>query len=397
MPAPRHDLWWVVAAACVAAAVMVMALAWRISPTLARLGVPIGYIVVASLLRASAGGSASGFAGLFLLPVIWLALSASRAELFGGILAMIGAQATPILLVGKPEYPSSSWRAVVVLVSVATVAGLTIQRLVAEARRHANDAVRRAQDLEAANRLLDEQARIRADFIALAAHELRTPVSTILGFASTLEQRHELLSVTQRAEFRSLLLGEARRMVDLVEQLLDLSRLDASAISINPRLVSVSDEIRRAVGAVGGEHAHAIEVDTPNELVATMDTEAFERILSNLVSNALRYGSAPIGVSARAEGEALVVVVTDHGPGVPSEFIPDLFQRFTRSDAGRQRAPGTGLGLAIARSYADAHGGTLTYTGSEREGARFVLRLPRFGASTGHAAPLAQLAPASVS
>ena len=151
------------------------------------------------------------------------------------------------------------------------------------------------------------------------------------------------------------------------------------------------------VAAAVMEHAHAIEVDTPNELVATMDTEAFERILSNLVSNALRYGSAPIGVSARAEGEALVVVVTDHGPGVPSEFIPDLFQRFTRSDAGRQRAPGTGLGLAIARSYADAHGGTLTYTGSEREGARFVLRLPRFGASTGHAAPLAQLAPASVS
>ena len=351
MPAPRHDLWWVAAAAGVAVVVMAMALTWRVSPTLARLGVPIGYMVVASFLRASAGGSVSGFAGLFLLPVIWLALSASRAELFGGIAAMIGAQATPILLVGSPQYPPSSWRAVVVLVTVATVAGVTIQRLVAEARRYATDALRRAQDLEKANHLLDEQARIRADFIALAAHELRTPVSTILGFASTLEQRHEQLSEEQRAEFRSLLLGEARRMAGLVEQLLDLSRLDASAITINPRPVFVADEVRRVVVAVAGEHADAVEVDVAENLVVTIDTEAFERILSNLVSNAVRYGAAPVRVVARAEQSDLVVVVADDGSGVPATFVSDLFLRFTRSDAGRRRAPGTGLGLAIARSY----------------------------------------------
>jgi signal transduction histidine kinase len=158
----------------------------------------------------------------------------------------------------------------------------------------------------------------------------------------------------------------------LVEQLLDLSRLDAEAVEIEPQRFRVLDRISDLVGAAG----EAVTVEVNEELEADADPHAFDRIVGNLITNAFRYGEPPVTIRAEYSEDNFRVFVEDRGHGVPTEFVPDLFERFSRSAATRSRAAGTGLGLAIARSYARAHGGDLIYEPATPQGARFQLVLP---------------------
>jgi signal transduction histidine kinase len=226
-------------------------------------------------------------------------------------------------------------------------------------------------------RLALEQAdELKSNFIALAAHELRNPVATVSGIAQTLVGRRDVLDERMRVELEDTLGAQANRLAVLVEQLLDLSRLDAEAIRIAPQLFPVRDRVEELVGDAAGAKRANVRVEIDPALKAVADPAAFDRIISNLITNALRYGEPPIVVRAeRAECE-FRVAVEDRGPGVPPEFVPSLFERFTRSAATRERAVGTGLGLAIARSYALAHDGDLVYEPAEPRGARFKLVLP---------------------
>jgi signal transduction histidine kinase len=229
-----------------------------------------------------------------------------------------------------------------------------------------------AQEREA--RLVLERAeRLKSDFIALAAHELRTPVATLFGIAQTfrrLEVGHE-----RRGELEEVLVQQVERLALLVDQLLDLSRLDAQAISISPQRFAVRDRVAGLVASATGAGEGAVEVAIEPELEAVADPHAFDRIVSNLVANALRHGAPPVVVAAQRTDRHLRLTVDDHGDGVPPEFVPDLFERFTRG-RGRERSSGTGLGLAIARSYAQAHRGDLRYEPGEPTGSRFLLVLP---------------------
>src|SRR4051794_14252413 len=124
----RLDYTVVSAAAALSAALLGMTLFWSVVPRFATLGIPLGYIVLAALLREAAGGSASGFGGLFLLPVLWLALTAGRRELAAILLAMGAAQALPLALIGAPAYPASGWRGAFVLPPLATLTGAVVPR-----------------------------------------------------------------------------------------------------------------------------------------------------------------------------------------------------------------------------------------------------------------------------
>jgi signal transduction histidine kinase len=233
-----------------------------------------------------------------------------------------------------------------------------------------------AQEREA--RLALERAdELKSNFIALAAHELRTPVSSINGVIETLHARGSLLAEEQRVLLRQMLRDQGRRLAVLVEQLLDLSRLDAEAISIDPEIVSVRERVEELVRSTAGERVADVQVEVPEDLEASIDSSAFDRILSNLVANALRYGEPPVIVRAEQRDRHFRLAVEDRGPGVPPEFVPDLFERFTRSARAQERGIGTGLGLAIARSYANAHSGELVYEPASPTGARFELVLPR--------------------
>jgi hypothetical protein len=232
-----------------------------------------------------------------------------------------------------------------------------------------------AQEREA--RLALERAdELKSNFIALAAHELRTPVTSINGVIQTLHARGAELDEDQRVLLREMLRDQGRRLGTLVEQLLDLSRLDAEAISIDPEVLLVRERVEELVRSTAGERVSDVQVDVPDDLEASVDPSAFDRILSNLVANALRYGEPPVIVRAEQRDRHFRLAVEDRGPGVPEEFVPDLFERFTRSERAQERGLGTGLGLAIARSYANAHSGELVYEPAQPTGARFKLVLP---------------------
>ena len=226
----------------------------------------------------------------------------------------------------------------------------------------------------------DELRRVgelKGNFIALASHELRTPAAVIHGIASTLHFRADQLRDEQLAELRSTLYEQTERMSRLVDQLLDLSRLEASAIPIRPERIPVRSRVEELVALQGRERARDVVVDVPPELEASVDPAAFDRIVGNLVANAFRYGRPPIRIAAEQRDRHFRLMVEDRGPGVPREFVPQLFERFSRSDEARAKSGGAGLGLAIAKSYAHAHGGEILYEPAEPRGARFEVVLPR--------------------
>jgi len=140
--------------------------------------------------------------------------------------------------------------------------------------------------------------------------------------------------------------------------------------------VLVRERLETVVAAAAGVHLEDVVLEVDEGLEVRIDPAALDRIVSNLVTNALRYGRPPVVVRAERADRHFRLAVEDAGPGVPDEFVPSLFERFTRSRSGRDRVTGTGLGLAIARSYAAAHGGDLIYEPADPTGARFRLVIP---------------------
>jgi signal transduction histidine kinase len=222
-------------------------------------------------------------------------------------------------------------------------------------------------------RRLDE---LKTNFIALASHELRTPAAVIYGIAATLQLRGRELNEEQISDLRRVLYDQSNRLRRLVDQLLDLSRLEAKAIRIRPEPIRVRRHLEELVASLVPEHAAGIELKVPFELETVADLAAFDRIVSNLVTNACRYGDPPVRIQAERRDRHFRLAVEDSGDGVKPEFVPQLFERFTRSENSKQAAEGAGLGLSIAQSFARAHGGDLIYEPVQPNGARFELVLP---------------------
>ena len=208
---------------------------------------------------------------------------------------------------------------------------------------------------------------LKSQFAALASHELRTPAAAIYGVVRTLDEREDEVSPEQRAELRRTLTQQTKRLLDLVENLLDLSRLEADSLRLSPEPINVHE--RLAALAEDG-----VVLDAPDDLTALVDPDAFDRIVSNLLANAVRHGAPPIVVSAERNDRELHVAIQDHGQGVAPEFVGSLFDRFTRG--ATDSSVGAGLGLSIALSFARAHGGTLTYEPGKPTGAVFTVGLP---------------------
>lgn len=218
--------------------------------------------------------------------------------------------------------------------------------------------------------------RAKTQFVSLASHEIRNPATVIAGLAATLHVRGSLLPPGQRAVLLQTLNEQARGLASLVEQLLDLSRLDHDALELQVDPFFVQSRVEEILLMAGVQPAAGVALDIPGDLRAEADPRVFDRIVSNLVTNAVRYGAPPVSIWARQDDRHFRLVVEDAGPGVADEFVPRLFERFAREEA-RPRQSGTGLGLAIAKSYARAHGGDLLYSHAEPTGARFELVIPQ--------------------
>jgi signal transduction histidine kinase len=222
---------------------------------------------------------------------------------------------------------------------------------------------------------LEQADELKTNFVALAAHELRTPVAAIHGVVQTLNRLGDRLDQARQGELLQALEKQTEKMSALVEQLLDLSRLDAEAVDIVPARFRVAARVDELTRISAGAEA-TVDIEIPAELELEADPTAFDRIVGNLITNAVRYGDPPVVVRAQQYDRHFRLIVEDRGHGVPSEFVPELFERFRRSPGSRERIQGTGLGLAIARSFARAHGGDLLYEDATPHGARFQLVLP---------------------
>lgn len=216
---------------------------------------------------------------------------------------------------------------------------------------------------------------LQRDFISLAAHELRTPVTTVYGLAATLARR-DLPAETEK-ELRETLYQQSERMSRLVEQLLDMSRLDAASIEVSPELVALKPELEAIVRLSAAGREQEVLIETPGTESVVVDRSVLERVVGNLVTNALRHGAPPVRLVARQTDTHLRIVVEDSGEGIDPQFVPHLFDRFRRSEHARQAGTGAGLGLAIARAHARAHGGDVLYHPGDGEGAMFELVIPR--------------------
>jgi signal transduction histidine kinase len=214
--------------------------------------------------------------------------------------------------------------------------------------------------------------QLKLNFVAIASHELRTPATSVYGILKTLADRGNELTGELRDELLRVGVEQGERLRRLLEDLLDLSRLDARAISVEPRPVVLKAALLDVVQAALPRAEEVVELDIPDDLAAVVDPLVLDRVVSNLVANAARYGAPPIRIAAKQRDRHLRVSVEDEGPGVPEALQGRVFERFARG--GGQT--GHGLGLAIARAYAQAHGGDLVYNPSGR-GARFELILPQ--------------------
>jgi signal transduction histidine kinase len=213
--------------------------------------------------------------------------------------------------------------------------------------------------------------QFKLNFVAIASHELRTPATSVYGVLKTLAERGPELPEDLRQELLRVGVEQGERLRRLLEELLDLSRLDAKAIDIDPRPLVLravlGDVVAGLLPEIGG-----VELDVPDDLAAIVDPLVLERVVTNLLLNAARYGAPPIRIEAQQRDRHLRVSVEDSGQGIPAELEERIFDRFAR---GTQS--GHGLGLAIARAYAQAHGGDLVYDPRGGGGARFELLIPQ--------------------
>jgi signal transduction histidine kinase len=219
---------------------------------------------------------------------------------------------------------------------------------------------------------LERLSKLKSQFIALASHELRAPAAVIHGVAKTVVAHRESLDGSQIATLHESLARHTDRLTRLIDELLDLSRLEAKAIAIEREPVPIRSRVHEIVRTVAGDRADEVVIEVPDDLCPLVDPIAFDRIVGNLVTNALRYGRAPISVRAAQNDRHFRLSVEDRGDGVAPGFVPKLFDRFSRGSDDQ----GSGLGLSIAQAYAQAHGGQVFYEDVSPHGARFQLVLP---------------------
>ena len=239
-----------------------------------------------------------------------------------------------------------------------------------------------ARELEIEEGRRDELDRLKDEFVLTASHELRSPLTSVQGFAELLMLERESLTPRQ-AETVEVILDNCRHLVRLLNDLLDLARSDAGRLSIRPQPTEVAplveDVVRTMRAQTEASSQSLTEQVEPGLPLINVEADRIRQILVNLLTNAHEYTpeGASIGVAARADGAEVEISVSDNGPGIPPDQLQRIFERFTRGDAGlTQRVGGTGLGLAISKSLVELHGGSIRAESTVGQGSTFYVRLP---------------------
>ncbi|MFJ6655054.1 ATP-binding protein [Streptomyces sp. NPDC091377] len=236
--------------------------------------------------------------------------------------------------------------------------------------------------------LREAEARARR-FASDVSHELRTPLAGMLAVTELLDEDAARLDPDTARAVR-LISAETGKLAVLVEDLIEISRFDAQAAELNTDEVDVAETIRRTLSV--RRWTGRVGADLPDGIRARLDPRRFDVVIANLVGNALRHGGDPVTVTLRRAAAEdgtplLLAVVTDGGPGIRSEVLPYVFDRFFKADPARSRSAGSGLGLAITAENVRLHGGTITAANRPgTPGAVFTVALPLDGGALGRTA-----------
>ena len=236
---------------------------------------------------------------------------------------------------------------------------------------------------------LEEQERLRAEFLAMVSHELRMPLTSVMGAGTTLLNAAADLDPVEMRQFHRIIVDRAEHMRYLIGDLLDVARIETGALPVDPEPSDLHMLVEEAGGRFRSADArNPLEVDLAEELPRVMaDRRRIVQVLGNLLSNAAGYSpeGSPITVSAVRDGVHIAVSISDRGRGIPAELLPELFRKFSRAPgaATASGADGSGLGLAICKGIVEAHGGRIwAESDGPGLGARFTFTLPAAGRST---------------
>ena len=231
-----------------------------------------------------------------------------------------------------------------------------------------------------ADRMVEQ---VKSDFVAAVSHELRTPLTSIYGFAETLLRQDVPFGDEERRIFLGYIASESERLTEIVDQLLNIARLDAGDLQVESGRIDLGSVVSELVASVeesGAMNGHRFEVDLPEEpLAAEADPDKVRQVFNILLENALRYSpeGGTVTVGARRNADRVEVRVVDEGIGIPSAERDRIFRKFYRAEsAARDGAAGTGLGLFIAKELVLAMGGRIWVDSTEGEGSSFSFELP---------------------
>lgn len=219
-----------------------------------------------------------------------------------------------------------------------------------------------------------EQEALRERFIANAAHELRTPLTSLLGFVEMLSRARHRLDETKLQTMFDAMTRSGDRLAVLIENLLDLSKLQAGQVTVDIEPVSIDSLAHEVVASTPPPDGRVVEVEVTDTPMALADKHRLDQVVTNLLTNAYRYGGPNISLSGARRNGDVILTVTDDGPGVEDELLGDLFQPFSRGSTS-SAIGGSGLGLAIVKMLVEACGGEIWHEPLEPTGARFCVRL----------------------
>lgn len=337
-------------------------------------------VLLITLWVQSTGGPQSEFWSLYLLIVVSAALRFRLLETAGISLGLTALHVSVTLAEGGLAGSEIIYRPTLMLATGFAVSVLSYQR--AEHRRE-REALQELADSRA-DELGQERAELerlrnvdvrRSEYVAIAAHEFRTPLAAIIGVLSTLRTHGTVIDRAVRDELLEGAAAQAERLGRLVEDLLTVSRIDDGVLRLHlvpVRALELVADAERASGTAGRVHVDIGGVDT-----VVCDADAVVRVLTNLLDNANKYApeGAPIVITVSADDKVVGFEVRDSGAGIAPEDREAVFERFRR--LGSSGKPGAGLGLYISRGLVQAHGGSITVRDAPGGGAAFSFTLPR--------------------